>query len=362
MTQASEHEMKMKAGGQDLHSSALESPWAAWISENVRKDLEGQTRVALTERLSVVASQHAQQDSELFRQQTEDIIAQLQSDMDGVQEVAAAEEKGRAELKAAIARHAKEEKGLDWEVDDLQERKQRLELMIESDRRRHAAEQAELDRKLAEEAEEGARALHVRADEAARLRDNLHFLQNRHALLPQYVLDNLQKGWDNCSPEWGDEFRKAAEVCKHELRRFTNEADFKVARERLKRNFRAYQEHNATLGSPDAVMLSEGPLHNAGPGEKIHQRADQNTLGAEISEPRRRVLCALLANDVLLSRIHQRQLLQRTYRAPRTREEIDVTWCRGTERPGSGPSNRRGRIAGALAASLSARRGNSTLR
>lgn len=350
-------------GGKDLHKTALESPWAAWISEKVRSDLEKRTRTVLTEKLGAVASEAAQEDAERWRQKTEELIAQLRREMDGVKEVNAAEAKGRAQLEAATAQNAIQEQGLDYEIDDLRDRKERLELLIESDRRRHEAQRMALERGLAEDAEEGARILQVRADEAAVLRDHLAFMQDELASLPQRILDDLQKAWDNLSPEWGQEFKKAMEVCKRELRHFSNEADFKVARERLSRNFRAYQEHNAILGSPDAVMHAECPRLDAGPGEKIYVRADQDVPTEEISEARRRVLCALLANDVILARVHQRQLLQRTYRTPRTREELDVTWWKGTsERPDAGSSARRGRLAGALASSLSARRTNSNWR
>lgn len=276
--------------------------------------------------------------------------------MDGVKEVAAADAKGKAQFEATTTRNATEESGLDFEVDDLQDKKARLELMIESDKRRRAAERAVIERALAEDAEEGARAMQIRTDEAAVLRDNLDFVQKEHALLPQHVLEELQWAWDGCSPEWGQEFPKALEVCKKELRHFSNEADFKVARERLSRNFRAYHEHEAVLGSPDAVMHAECPLSNAGPGEKIFKRADQDAPTEEISEAKRRVLCALLANDVLLSRVHQRQLLQRTHRTPRTRAELDLTWWKGTnESSDTGPSARRGRLNGALLSSRTTR-------
>jgi hypothetical protein len=353
-----------KAGNKDFHKSALESPWAAWIAEKVKGELEQRTRTVLNERLSSVAAEKAQEDSELWRQKTEELVAQLRSEMDGVKEISAAEQKGKAEFEAATDQNAREEQGLEFEVDDLQDKKERLLLMIESDRRRREAERATLERRLAEDAEEGARALRIREDEAAVLRDHLDFLQNEHAKLPQHILDNLQQAWDSLAPEWGLEFKKAIEVCKRELRHFNNEADFKVARERLSRNFRAYQENNAILGSPDAVMHAECPQPNAGPGERIHIRADQDAPTEEISEARRRVLCALLANDVLLSRIHQRQLLQRTHRTQRTREELDVTWWKGAaERPAAGTgSARRGCLAGALRSSLSAQRGNSTWR
>eukprot|EP00746_Dinoflagellata_sp_MGD_P071598 gnl/MRDRNA2_/MRDRNA2_29138_c0_seq1.p1 gnl/MRDRNA2_/MRDRNA2_29138_c0~~gnl/MRDRNA2_/MRDRNA2_29138_c0_seq1.p1 ORF type:complete len:357 (-),score=101.81 gnl/MRDRNA2_/MRDRNA2_29138_c0_seq1:171-1241(-) len=346
-----------KAGCNDLHHSALESPWAAWISEKVRSDLEVRTRAALTEKLNAVASQKAQEDDEQWRQKTEELVADLRRQMDGVKEVAAAEAQGKAQLETATARHSVEEAGLDYEVDDLQERKAQLERLIESDRRRHAAERAVLERGMAEDAEEGATALHVRADEAAVMRDNLDFVQQEHSMLPQNVLQDLQWAWDSCSPEWGTEFKAAMQVCKQELRHFHNKADFKVARERLSRNFRVYHEHNAVLGSPDAVMHSEFPQLNAAPGEKIYKRADEDAPTQEISEPERRVLCALLANDVLLDRIHQRQLLQRTHRTPRTRAELDLTWWKGSSEPPDPESSaRRGRLGASMSSSRSARR------
>merc|ERR1712196_682510 len=104
-------------------------------------------------------------------------------------------------------------------------------------------------------------------------------------------------------------------------------------------------------------MHSEGPQLKAGPGEKIHKRADHEAPTEEISEPERRVLCALLANEVLVARIHQRQLLQRTHRTPRTRAELDLSWWKGTGEPSEAESTaRRGRLSASLSSSRSARR------
>jgi hypothetical protein len=344
-----------KAGSNDLHHTALQSPWAAWISEKVRSDLEVRTRTALTEKLNAVASEKAQEEDEQWRQKTEELVAALRRRMDGVKEVAAAEAKGKTQLEGATARNATEEAGLDYEVDDLQDRKERLELLIESDKRRHASERADLERAIADDAEEGSRALHARADEVAVLRDKLDFLQQEHSLLPQHILEDLQWSWDNCSPEWGQEFQAAMEVSKKELRHFCDEAHFKVARERLGRNFRAYHEHDAILGSPDAVMHAESPQLNAGPGEQIYKAPPQ---AEEISEPRRRVLCALLSNDVVLARIHQRQLLQRTHRTPRTRAELDLSWWKGTGDTSDTGSSSRPRRLVATGSTRSARRTN----
>merc|ERR1719316_1719155 len=103
-------------------------------------------------------------------------------------------------------------------------------------------------------------------------------------------------------------------------------------------------------------MLANDPQFDAGPGEKICTGADKDAPAEEISEARRRVLCALLANDMLLARVHQRQLLQRTHRTPRTRAELDLTWWKGTnESSDTGPSARRGRLNGALLSSRSRR-------